>query len=76
MKTINIAVSDLEYNKFGLRANKLSFSELLEVFSKELSKQTLNECLKLSERYGLSKMTMSDISKEVKAARKNAKNRS
>ena len=75
MKTINVSVSDFEYNKFGLRADKFSFSDLLDIVSKELSKQTLNECLKLAEKYGLSKMTMNDISKEVKAVRKNAKNR-
>jgi hypothetical protein len=33
----------------------------------------LNKCLELAEKYGLSKMTMDEISEEVKAVRRNAK---
>jgi hypothetical protein len=73
MKTINISISDLEFNKFGLRSN-LSFSDLLDIVSRELSKQRLLESLKLAEKFGLSEMTMDEITKEVKAVRKNAKN--
>lgn len=75
MRTLNISISDLEYNKLGLKADKLSFSEFVDIISKELSKQTLDECVELSEKYGLSKMTMDEITEEVKAVRKNAKNR-
>ncbi|HYG37236.1 MAG TPA: hypothetical protein VD908_01395 [Cytophagales bacterium] len=74
MRTINVSISDLEYNKFGLKSNKFSFSDLIDIVSKELTKQKLNESIELAEKYGLSKMTMDDISKEVKAVRKNAKN--
>jgi len=75
MKTINISVSDLEFNKFGLKSS-LSFSDFIDIISKELSKQRLNESLKLAEKFGLSEMTMAEITKEVKAVRRNAKNRS
>ena len=74
MRTLNISISDLEYGKFGLKADQLTFSELVDIISKELSKQTLNECIELAEKYGLSKITMDEISKEVKAVRKDAKN--
>ena len=73
MRTLNIFISDLEYNKFGLKADKLTFSEFVDIISKELSKQTLDDCIELAEKYGLSKMTMDDITEEVKAVRKNAK---
>jgi predicted CopG family antitoxin len=73
MRTLNISISDLEYNKFGLKAEKLSFSEFVEIIAGELSKQTLDECVELAEKYGLSKMTMGEITEEVKAVRKNAK---
>lgn len=76
MKTLNISISDIEFNKFGLRNDKFSFTEFIELVSKELTRQTLNRCLDLSEKYGLNKMTMEDITREVKAVRKNAKNRS
>lgn len=75
MKTLNISISDLEFNKFGLRTDKLSFTEFVELVSQELSKQALNKSVELAEKYGLSKMTMDEITKEVKAVRKSAKSR-
>ncbi len=74
MRTLNISISDLEYNKFGLKGDKLSFSEFVDIVSNELSRQTLNDCVELAEKYGLSKMTMDEIIEEVKAVR-NAKAR-
>ena len=75
MRTLNISISDLELEKFGIKKDKISFSEFLDLVSKELTKQTLNRCVELGEKYGLSKMTMDEITKEVKAVRKNAKSR-
>ncbi len=76
MKTLSIAISELEYDKFGLRDKNFKFSDFVEIVSKELARQTLNKSIELAEKYGLSKMTMAEINKEVKAIRKNAKNRS
>lgn len=75
MRTLNISISDLELDKFGIKKDKISFSELVDLVSKELTRQTLNKCIELAEKYGLSKMTMDEITKEVKAVRRNAKNR-
>ena len=50
MKTLNISISDLEYNK-------------------ELTKQALNKCVQLAEKYKLSKMTMEEITNEVKSVK-------
>jgi len=74
MKTLNISISDIEYDKFGLPNDKLTFSDFVELISNELSKQNLNKSIELAEKYSLSKLTMDDINKEVKAVRKNAKN--
>ena len=76
MKTLSVAISDVEYRKFGLKREDISFSELIELVSKELTKQTLSDSVTLAEQYGLSKMSMDAISKEVKAVRKHAKNNS
>lgn len=76
MRTLNISISDLEFNKFGLKKESLSFSELLDLVSNELSKQALKESTLLAEKYNLSALSMEDITKEVKAARKNAKGNS
>jgi hypothetical protein len=70
MKTLSVAISDVEFSKFGLKREDISFSDLIELVSKELTKQTLSDSVTLAEQYGLSKMSMDAISKEVKAVRK------
>jgi hypothetical protein len=76
MKTLNVSISDLEFDKFGLKDRNFKFSDFVDIVSRELSRQTLNKSIELAEKYGLSKMSMTEISKEVKAVRKNAKGRS
>jgi hypothetical protein len=36
MKILNIAISDVEYDKFDLKNEKLAFSDFLDIVSKEL----------------------------------------
>ncbi len=74
MRTINVSISEVEFNKFGLKDSNLTFSELVDIISREISRQTLRKSVELAEKYGLSKMTMEEINKEIKAVRKNAKN--
>ena len=73
MRTLNVSISEIEYNKFGLKNDKLTFTEFIDLVSKELTRQNLNKCIVLAEKYGISKMTMYDITSEVKAVRRNAK---
>ena len=75
MRTLNISISDIEYNKFGLKNEKMSFSELLEIVNKELQRINLRKSVELAEKYRLSKLSMDEITDEVKVVR-NAKNRS
>lgn len=72
MKSVNIQISDFEFNQLGLNKNTISFSELIEIIGKRITKQTLEKSIELAEKYGLSKMTMEEINKEIKAYR-NAK---
>jgi hypothetical protein len=72
MKMLNIAISDIEYDKFGLKNEKLAFSDFLDIVSKELMRQNLNECIYLAEKYGLSSMSMDEITNEVNAVRNDA----
>jgi len=74
MRTLNISISDVEFNKFGIRKDSLTFTEFVDLISKELIRQNLDKCVALAEQYGLSSMTMDEINDEVKAVR-NAKNR-
>src|ERR1700761_3290579 len=75
MRTLNISISDIEYNKFGLKNEQLSFSEFIELVSNELARQNLIKSVELAEKYGLSSLTMADITNEVRTVR-NAKNNS
>ena len=69
MRTINISISDIEFSKFGIKSENLNFTELIELVTKELTRQNLNKSLELAEKYGIAKMTMEDITNEVKAVR-------
>jgi hypothetical protein len=69
VKSLNISISDIEFNKFGIKKESLSFSELVEIINRELIRQNLDKCLELSEKFGLSSMTMDEISQEVKTVR-------
>ena len=73
MRTISVSISDIEYNKFGLKEDKLTFTDFIDIVSKELTRQNLSKCLELADKYGISKMTMDEITNEVKAVRKNTK---
>jgi predicted CopG family antitoxin len=73
MRTLNISVSESEYEKFGLKEENLSFSELLDIIKREIARQNLREAVKLGEKYGFSNTTMDEIDKEIKGIRANAK---
>ena len=74
MKTLNIAISDIEYSRFGIIGNVLSFSDFVDMISKELMKKNMEETVRTAQNCSLSAMTMEDITKEVQAVRLNAKN--
>lgn len=75
MKSVNIQISDFEFDQLGLNKNTLSFSELIEIIGKKITIQTLEKSIQIANKYGLSKMTMEEIDEEIKAHR-NAKNSS
>jgi predicted CopG family antitoxin len=75
MKTINISISEQDYNKYGIKKDNLDFSDFIDLVRKELTRQNLNKSLELADKYGISNMTMEEISNEVKAVRRNAKGR-
>jgi hypothetical protein len=75
MKSVNIQISGFEFNQLGLERNTLSFSELVDIIEKRITKQTLERSIQLASKYGISKMTMKEIDDKVKAYR-DAKNNS
>jgi len=73
MKSLNITISDVEYAKFGITNNELSFSDFVDIVSKELLRKNINAAVDAADTCGLSAMTMDDITAEVQALRQNAK---
>ncbi|UZO79267.1 hypothetical protein NBT05_09815 [Aquimarina sp. ERC-38] len=73
MKSVTVQLSDFEYSQLGLSKSTIPFSELIEIIGKKITKQTLEKSVQLANQYGLSKMTMEEIDKEVRTVR-NANN--
>ena len=69
MKTINVQLSDLEYNSFGLSKNSFLFSEIIDLIEQQIARQALRRSVELATQNGLSSMTMEEINAEIKAAR-------
>ena len=70
MRTLNVSISEYEYQKFAIKNDKITFTDFVDLVSKELIRQNLDKCLELADKYGLSKMTMDEITDEVKAVRR------
>jgi hypothetical protein len=74
MRTLNVSISDMEFNNLGIKNENITFTEFTELVRREVMRNNLNNCLALAEKYGLSSMTMNEINEEIKLVR-NAKNR-
>ena len=74
MRTLNISISDMEFNNLGIKNENITFTEFTELVRREVMRNNLNNCLALAEKYGLSSMTINEINEEIKLVR-NAKNR-
>jgi hypothetical protein len=74
MRTLNVSISDMEFNNLGIKNENITFTEFTELVKREVMRNNLNNCLALAEKYGLSSMTINEINEEIKLVR-NAKNR-
>ena len=69
MKTISVQMSDVEYSTLGLSKNVFFFSEIANLIEQYVARQALRRSVEMSEKNGLSSLTMSQINEEIKAAR-------
>ncbi|MCB1194335.1 MAG: hypothetical protein H7A23_17215 [Leptospiraceae bacterium] len=76
MKTITLSISENDFKRFKISSEKIDFKEFLDKISIELARQAAYKCHEIAKRVGLSEMTLDEINDEIKAVRKNAKNRS
>ena len=67
METLNIAISEKEFNQLGLNSTELSFSEFVDIVTREMAKRRLDESVKLAEKHNLSPMTLDEIANEINA---------
>jgi len=65
MRILNVSISEKEFNKFGLKKDKLSFTDFFDLVS-EMMPQNLDKRFEFVDKYGLSQMTMDENSNEVK----------
>jgi len=70
MKTLSVTISDVEYGMFGIMSDQLNFTDFVDLVSRQLMRQNLNRSVALAEKYGLSSMTMDEITNEVIKKRK------
>lgn len=74
MRTLNVSISDMEFNNLGIKNENITFTEFTALVRREVMRNNLNNCLALAEKYGLSSTTINEINEEIKLVR-NAKNR-
>ncbi|MBK7870085.1 MAG: hypothetical protein IPJ74_05020 [Saprospiraceae bacterium] len=75
MKTLNIVISEGDFDKYGFSTERLSFEELIAKINNELARQALLRAQEIAEQTGLSQMTLEEINAEIQAVR-DAKNHS
>ena len=69
MQTIQIKISNSDFQKYNLGNREIKFTDLVDLISKEYARKALLECNEIAEKEGLSKMTMDEINAEIKAVR-------
>jgi hypothetical protein len=69
MPTLQIKISKSDLRKYKLEDREISFTDLVDLLSREYAKNALLECNKIAEQKDLSNMTMDEINAEIKAVR-------
>lgn len=75
MQTLEIKISDADFQKYNFEGREILFSDLQDIISTEYARNALLEANHIAEEVGLSKMTLDEINAEIRAVR-NAKNHS
>lgn len=69
MRTVQIKVSETDFQKYNLGKEEIKFTDLVEIISREYARKAILECNQIAEQVGLSKMSMAEINAEIKAVR-------
>ena len=55
MRTLNVSISDMEFNNLGIKNENITFTEFTELVRREVMRNNLINCISLAEKYGLLK---------------------
>jgi len=69
MQTIQIKISNSDFQKYNLEGREIKFTDLVDLISREYARKALLECNEIAKQEGLSEMTMDEINAEIKAVR-------
>ena len=69
MQTIQIKISNSDFQKYNLESREIKFTDLVDLISREYARKALLECNEIAKQEGLSEMTMDEINAEIKAVR-------
>ena len=75
MKTLNIAISEKQFVKYGFPKEQLTFDEFVKLLKKDLAQEALRKCREIARKSGLSRITMEEIDAEIAAVRQARKMR-
>ncbi|MDD2633100.1 MAG: hypothetical protein RBR47_08130 [Bacteroidales bacterium] len=71
MQTLQIKISNTDFQKYNLDRKELKFTDLVDLISREYARQALLECNEIAEQEGFSKMTLDEINAEINNAKNN-----
>ncbi|MGV8138161.1 MAG: hypothetical protein AB2L20_23370 [Mangrovibacterium sp.] len=69
MQTIQIKISNTDFQKYNLKSKEIKFTDLVDLISTEYARKALLESNEIAKQEGLSEMTMDEINAEIKAVR-------
>jgi hypothetical protein len=69
MQTIQIKISNTDFQKYNLGNKEIKFTDLVDLISQEYARKALLESNEIAEQNDLSIMTMDEINAEIKAVR-------
>jgi len=72
MRTLNINLSEQDFQKYGLGSENMSFDEFISHLKTLIAKEALEKCHLAAKHAGLHNMTLEEIDAEIEAVR-NAK---
>lgn len=69
MPTLQIEVSETDFQKYNLGSVEIKFADLVDLISREYARKALLQCNEIAEQQGLSKLTLDEINVEIRDAR-------